>query len=273
MPGNAGAAFGIQWVEQKMPPKPAAEPPESDSALVQSIAANDHAAFEPLMRRHNGRLFRVARAILRDDSEAEDALQDAYLDAYRHIGDFRGDAQVGTWLTRIVINQALMRLRRQKRDRVVVPFGDGHGAGRRAISGGRRGRRQSRVAAGGDAARRDPAHPRAPDRRAAGRVSHGVRHARGRGDDRRRKPPSACRSPPRPSARGCSARGRCCARRWRATSTAPRSRSSASPASAAIASSPRVLAGASAPRSTDRRRTSAGPTSHRIRNPTTCAPA
>ena len=78
-----------------------------DSELAERIARHDHAAFETLMRRHNGRLFRVARAILRDDAEAEDALQDAYLDAYRHIDEFRGDAQLATWLTRIVINQAL----------------------------------------------------------------------------------------------------------------------------------------------------------------------
>ena len=75
------------------------------------------------MRRHNGRLFRVARAILNDDADAEDALQDAYLDAYRHLDEFRGDAQIGTWLTRIVVNQSLMRLRRRKRDGIVVPFG------------------------------------------------------------------------------------------------------------------------------------------------------
>lgn len=74
------------------------------------------------MRRHNGRLFRVARAILKDEADAEDALQDAYLDAYRHIGEFRGEAQLSTWLTRIVVNQALMRRRRHKRDGTVVPF-------------------------------------------------------------------------------------------------------------------------------------------------------
>ena len=108
-----------------MPPKPAARPPESDSALVQRIAADDHAAFERLMRRHNSRLFRIARAILKDDSEAEDAVQDSYLDAYRHISDYRGDAQVATWLTRIVINQSLMRLRRHKRERAVVHFPTG----------------------------------------------------------------------------------------------------------------------------------------------------
>jgi RNA polymerase sigma-70 factor (ECF subfamily) len=79
-------------------------------------------AFETLMRRHNSRLFRVARAILRDDTEAEDAVQEAYLRAYRRLGDFRGDAQLSTWLTRIVINECLMRMRKRKRSRVVVPF-------------------------------------------------------------------------------------------------------------------------------------------------------
>jgi RNA polymerase sigma-70 factor (ECF subfamily) len=95
-----------------------------DIELVGRVARNDHAAFEVLMRRHNGRLFRVARAILKDAADAEDALQEAYLEAYRHSGEFRGEAQVATWLTRIAINQALMRLRRRRRDRVVVPFGE-----------------------------------------------------------------------------------------------------------------------------------------------------
>jgi len=98
-----------------------------DQELAVRIANKDHGAFEALMRRHNGKLFRVARAILKDDGEAEDALQEAYLEAYRHISAFRAEAQLSTWLTRIVINQALMRLRRQKRDRVVVPFGDRRG--------------------------------------------------------------------------------------------------------------------------------------------------
>ena len=115
-----------------MPTKPTPSAPVpgpasavDDAELVGRIARHDQAAFEVLMRRHNGKLFRVARAILKDDAEAEEALQDAYLEAYRHIGDFRGGAQVSTWLTRIVINQALMRLRKHKRDRIVVPFGDG----------------------------------------------------------------------------------------------------------------------------------------------------
>ena len=108
----------------RLQPGSAALTAVDDIELVARVARNDHAAFEVLMRRHNGRLFRVARAILKDAAEAEDALQEAYLDAYRHSGEFRGAAQVVTWLTRIVINQSLMRLRRRRRDRVVVPFGE-----------------------------------------------------------------------------------------------------------------------------------------------------
>jgi RNA polymerase sigma-70 factor (ECF subfamily) len=93
---------------------------DDDASLVERIRDQDESAFEALMRRYNGRLFRVARAILKDDRDAEDALQDGYLDAFRHIGTFRGDAQLSTWLTRIVVNQALMRRRREKRN--VVPF-------------------------------------------------------------------------------------------------------------------------------------------------------
>ena len=94
----------------------------ADEQLVAGIARGDQTAFESLMRKHNGKLFRIARAILKDDSDAEDVLQDAYLDAYRHIQDFRGDSQAGTWLTRIVVNQALMRLRKEKRRSVIIPF-------------------------------------------------------------------------------------------------------------------------------------------------------
>jgi RNA polymerase sigma-70 factor, ECF subfamily len=97
---------------------------DDDSDLAQRIGRGDHAAFERLMRRHNSKLFRVARAILRDDADAEDALQEAYLDAFRHIREFRGAARLSTWLTRIVVNHALMRRRKQARDRAVVAFGE-----------------------------------------------------------------------------------------------------------------------------------------------------
>jgi len=93
-----------------------------DLELTDRIAQRDPAAFEQLMRQHNGRLFRVVRAILKDEAEAEDALQDAYVDAYRHIRDFKGEAQLGTWLTRIAVDHALMRLRKQRRERRVIPI-------------------------------------------------------------------------------------------------------------------------------------------------------
>jgi RNA polymerase sigma-70 factor (ECF subfamily) len=93
-----------------------------DIELARRIAGGDNVAFETVMRRHNGMLFRVARSILKDDHEAEDALQEAYVDAYRKIAKFRGDAKLSTWLTRIVINEALGRLRKRKRDGVVVPL-------------------------------------------------------------------------------------------------------------------------------------------------------
>lgn len=110
-------------------PSPAIGEQPGDEALLARTAAHELEAFERLMRRHNSRLFRVARAILKDDAAAEDAVQEAYLEAFRHASEFRGDARVSTWLTRIVINQSLMRLRRLKRDRIVVPF-DGEGGGR-----------------------------------------------------------------------------------------------------------------------------------------------
>jgi RNA polymerase sigma-70 factor, ECF subfamily len=94
----------------------------ADSVLATRTASGDDEAFEALMRRYNRKLFRVARSILKHDADAEDVLQEAYLQAYRRIGDFRGDAELSTWLTRIVINQALMRLRAGKRDRGVISF-------------------------------------------------------------------------------------------------------------------------------------------------------
>ena len=89
---------------------------------LKTTIPSEPAALEALMRRHNGRLFRVARAILKDDAAAEDALQDAYIQAFRRSAQFRGDAELTTWLTRIVINQALMVLRKRKREPIVVPF-------------------------------------------------------------------------------------------------------------------------------------------------------
>jgi RNA polymerase sigma-70 factor, ECF subfamily len=94
------------------------------SVQTNAVSPPSKSAFERLMRQYNQRLFRVARSILKDDADAEDALQDAYVQAYRNLGEFRGEAELSTWLTRIVINQALMQARKRTRQRVVVPFGD-----------------------------------------------------------------------------------------------------------------------------------------------------
>jgi RNA polymerase sigma-70 factor, ECF subfamily len=101
-----------------------AESQTDDLELVRRIARQDEPAFEVLMRRHNGTLYRVARSILGNDADAEDALQEAYIAAYLHISTFRGDSKVLTWLTRIVVNQALARRRSRSRDRSVVPFAE-----------------------------------------------------------------------------------------------------------------------------------------------------
>ena len=74
------------------------------------------------MRRHNRALFRTARAILRDDAEAEDALQEAYLRAYHEMGAYRGEARLSPWLARVVANEALMRLRKQERRSSILPL-------------------------------------------------------------------------------------------------------------------------------------------------------
>lgn len=94
----------------------------SDTELARRVANGDVKAFEQLMRRHNRSLFRTARAILRDDAEAEDAVQEAYLRAYRSFGSFRGDAKMSTWLIRIVANEALGRRRKDVRRAEIVPL-------------------------------------------------------------------------------------------------------------------------------------------------------
>lgn len=103
-------------------PTPQTPPPEqaSDLELATRASRGDAAAFECIMRRHNQLLFRTARSILKSDDETEDALQEAYLRAWRAIGSFREDARLSTWLARIVINESLGRLRR--RSALVIPL-------------------------------------------------------------------------------------------------------------------------------------------------------
>ncbi|MGO4395136.1 RNA polymerase sigma factor [Variovorax sp. M-6] len=92
----------------------------SDAELALRASQGDSAAFEAIMRRHNQLLFRTARSVLHNDADTEDALQDAYLKAWRALAGFRADAKLSTWLVRIVVNEALTRLRR--RSARVIPL-------------------------------------------------------------------------------------------------------------------------------------------------------
>ncbi len=87
----------------------------TDEEVVARVKAGDTALFELIMRRYNQRLYRVAQAILHDDSEAEDVVQDAYVRAYEHLHQFAGRAAFSTWLTRIAVHGALARLRLRNR--------------------------------------------------------------------------------------------------------------------------------------------------------------
>jgi RNA polymerase sigma-70 factor, ECF subfamily len=93
----------------------------TDEEVVVRVRAGDTQMFEILMRRYNQRLYRATRAILRNDVDAEDAVQQAYLNAYRHLAQFEGRARFSTWLTRIAVYEALAR-RRRSRDK---PVGSG----------------------------------------------------------------------------------------------------------------------------------------------------
>jgi RNA polymerase sigma-70 factor (ECF subfamily) len=88
---------------------------QSDDEIVQQVLAGNTAVFELLMRRYNERLYRAARAITRDEREAEDVMQQAYVNAFSNLRQFKGHAQFATWLTRIAINEALARVRRRGR--------------------------------------------------------------------------------------------------------------------------------------------------------------
>jgi RNA polymerase sigma-70 factor, ECF subfamily len=92
----------------------------SDLELAQRIASGDKTAFELLMRRNNQMLYRTARSILKDEAEAEDSVQDAYLLAYRGMSSFRGDAKLSTWLVRIVVNEAIARTRKRSRGAEII---------------------------------------------------------------------------------------------------------------------------------------------------------
>lgn len=87
----------------------------SDAEVVRRVLGGDTAVFELLIRRYNQRVYRAVRAVLRSDDEVEDAMQQAYLSAFAHLGQFAERAQFSTWLIRIAVNEALARLRKRNR--------------------------------------------------------------------------------------------------------------------------------------------------------------
>jgi RNA polymerase sigma-70 factor (ECF subfamily) len=93
----------------------------SEGGLVRRALARDEAAIRAIMKANNRRLYRLARGILRNDAEAEDVVQETYVRAFTRLGDFRGESGLSTWLSRIAINEALGRLRRQRVDLSSLP--------------------------------------------------------------------------------------------------------------------------------------------------------
>lgn len=87
----------------------------SDHDVVRRVLDGDRALFEILMRRYNQRVYRAVRAVLRDDDEVEDVMQQAYLNAFAHLGQFAERAQFSTWLIRIAVNEALARIKKRAR--------------------------------------------------------------------------------------------------------------------------------------------------------------
>lgn len=101
----------------------AAEPMSlSDEELVARVRGGEAQLFELLMRRHNAMIYRAARAIVKDELEAEDVMQEAYVNAFAHLDDFEGRAKFSTWMTRIAVHEALSR---RKRTAQMNPLGTG----------------------------------------------------------------------------------------------------------------------------------------------------
>ncbi len=108
-----------------------ARPSVSDEEVVARVRDGELPLFELLMRRYNQRLYRIARAILRDEQEAEDVMQHAYVNAFAHLAQFEGRARFSTWLTRIAVHEALARARRRGR----LTYLDAAGAAGRQAAG------------------------------------------------------------------------------------------------------------------------------------------
>ena len=107
------------WYSEDVIPLVTAPDAFDESALVGRAQAGDGAAFSDLMNRYERKIFRLAKNITQNDADAEDVLQDAFLKAYEHLDTFQGNSKFYTWIVRIAVNEALMRLRKRKGDKTV----------------------------------------------------------------------------------------------------------------------------------------------------------
>lgn len=116
-------------------PEPFELPETDEGALVARLKADDETAYEEVVRRFGPRMLSVARRLMTQEQDAQDAVQDAFLSAFKSIGNFQGDAKLATWLHRIVVNAALMKLRSKRRkpesaiDDLLPKYDDGHRRG------------------------------------------------------------------------------------------------------------------------------------------------
>jgi RNA polymerase sigma-70 factor (ECF subfamily) len=104
----------METIENKV-----AEPPSEETLLVEAARSGDIKAFESLVRRYDRNVFRIAQHITQNREDAEDVVQDAFLKAYQNLGQFQGQSKFYTWLVRIAVNEALMRLRRRRPERMI----------------------------------------------------------------------------------------------------------------------------------------------------------
>lgn len=112
----------VSYSQMNAKPKPAPQnpadrivaPPDNEGTLVAAAKAGDISAFEALVSRYERKIFRLAQHITQNTEDAEDVSQEAFLKAYEHLGEFQGNSRFYTWLVRIAVNQALMKLRKRR---------------------------------------------------------------------------------------------------------------------------------------------------------------
>ena len=111
--------MAIESIPEEVTEAVAAEPASDELELVTRSRAGDTGAFSTLLRRYEGKIFRLAMNITQNREDAEDVLQEAFFKAYEHLDQFQGNSKFYTWVVRIAVNQALMKLRKRKSDRTV----------------------------------------------------------------------------------------------------------------------------------------------------------